>query len=145
MAKIKMRKTVGRLGFLDEKPTVYKLRQLTYPMVKPKDLVKYISNSANVPKSTVEAAIAAIVEAIVYYAIRGCRVSFEGFGGFYVGIQCKCAQTLKEANADTIRGCRLLYAPNIDLRESLADAGTEIINSGVFAANDGTEAPIANP
>lgn len=131
-----MRKTAVRLGYLDEKPVVWRLRQLTYPMVKPKDLVKYISNSANVPESTIEAAIAAIIEGIIYYAIRGCRVSFEGFGGFYVGVQSKVAQTLEDANADSIKGCRLLYAPNIDLRESLADAGTEVVTSGVYGDED---------
>lgn len=132
MAKIKMRKAAVRLSMQEDKPTVFMLRQLTYPMVKPKDLVKYISNSANVPASTIEAAVAAIAEAIVYYAIRGCRVAFEGFGGFYVGVQTKVAQTLSECNAEVIKGTRLLYAPNIDLRESLAEAGTDVVDEGLY-------------
>ena len=40
---IKMRKAAMQLTFREGKPTVFKLRQLVYPAIKHKNLIKYIS------------------------------------------------------------------------------------------------------
>ena len=57
MGLVKMRKSQRQLTYMEGKPTVYQLRQLIYAPIKEKDLIKYISQSANVPESTIEAAI----------------------------------------------------------------------------------------
>ena len=133
MATIKMRKAAMTLHYRESKPTVYKLRQLTYAPIKAKDVTKYIANSANIPTSTVEACVAAIAEGIVYYAINGMRVSFPELGGFYVGVKTKVAQSIEDLNVeDTLKACRLMFAPATELREALAEAGTTIVDSGAY-------------
>ena len=128
-----MRKAAMTLHYRGSKPTVYKLRQLTYAPIKAKDVTKYIANSANIPTSTVEACVAAIAEGIVYYAINGMRVSFPELGGFYVGVKTKVAQSIEDLNVeDTLKACRLMFAPATELREALAEAGTTIVDSGAY-------------
>lgn len=138
---LKMRKSASILHYRDTKPTVYKLRQLTYPPIKEKALVKYVANSANVPESTIQAAIAAIAEGILYFALNGHRVVFPGFGGFYVGVKSKAEQSLADLSIEgdekrniksCIKSCRLLYAPVTALREAVSESDTTIVDSGAY-------------
>lgn len=151
MAYIKMRKAQIRLNYRETKPQVYKLTQLTYAPIKEKDLLKYVANSANVPESTVEACVAAIAEAIVYYAINGMRVVFPNFGGFFVHVRWKVFQSVadlleapqwvgkqtKAKKEGSMKACHLAFAPLSELRESLSEAGTVIVNDGVYEAPSG--------
>lgn len=131
--QIKMRRSAVTLSYREGKPTVYKLRQLIFPGIKHKQLVKYISNSAHIPESTVEAAIAGIIEAIVYFVVNGHRVVFPRFGGFYMGVKAKTANTAEECTiSDTLTACRLLFAPVSELRELIMDTGTQIMGTGQY-------------
>ena len=87
MGQVKMRKAAQTLHFNEGKPQGYHLTQLVYAPIKEKDLIKYMANSANVPESTIESAVAAIADGILYYAINGHRVSFPGFGGFWCSLK----------------------------------------------------------
>ena len=91
-----MRKAAQTLHFNEGKPQGYHLTQLVYAPIKEKDLIKYMANSANVPESTIESAVAAIADGILYYAINGHRVSFPGFGGFWCSLKAKTAKRLSE-------------------------------------------------
>lgn len=131
--QIKMRRTVMSLTYREGKPTVYKLRQLVFPGIKHEQLVKYISNSAQIPESTVEAAIAGIIEGIIYFVVNGHRVVFPKFGGFYMGVKSKVARSAEECTIkDTLTACRLLFAPVSELRELITDTGTQIMGSDQY-------------
>ena len=56
MGLVKMRKSQRQLTYMEGKPTVYQLKQLIYAPIKEKDLIKYISQSANVPDAVSERA-----------------------------------------------------------------------------------------
>lgn len=128
-----MRRTVMALTYREGKPKVYKLRQLVYPGIKHEQLVKYIANSAQIPESTVEAAIAGIIEGIVYFVVNGHRVVFPKFGGFYMGVKAKVARSAEECTIkDTLTGCRLLFAPVTELRELITDTGTQIMGTDQY-------------
>lgn len=121
------------LNYRDEKPQVWKLQQLTYPVVKEKDLIRYIANAGAVPESTV----AACVEAIVYFAINGMRVVIPDFGGFYVKVQTKTVKTkeaMEEATADDlITGSTLSYVPVTGLRELVTEAEVKVRSNEIYA------------
>ena len=85
-----VRKAKARLTFREDKPEVHVIRRLIYPKVSGKQLVQYASNAAGIPPATMQACIEAIVQAIYYYAIRGMRVTFPEFGGFYLQVRSKC-------------------------------------------------------
>jgi len=134
---IKMRKAAMQLTFREGKPTVYKLRQLVFPAIKHKNLIKYIANSANLPETTVEAAIAAVCEGILYFSINGHRVTFPNFGGFYVHVKTKTARSLRELKPeDNIVSATLRFAPNNEIREAVADTATEIISTGAYVEQE---------
>lgn len=92
-----------KLNFMEDKPEVFKLRQVVYPTITEKALVEYIANSASIPRSTVKAAVAAIGEAISYFVINGHRVNFGDFGSFYLKFRSKTAATEDELKADMVK------------------------------------------
>ena len=55
------------LNFREEKPQVYKLRQLTYPAVTTSQLVAECANSCSVNPSQTKAVIDALVNRLVHY------------------------------------------------------------------------------
>lgn len=104
-----------KLNFLEDKPTVYTLRQLCYPVITEKALVEYIANSASIPKSSVKAAVAAIGEAISYFVINGHRVNFQDFGAFYLKFKSKTAEKKEELTADMVRNITIGFQANAEL------------------------------
>lgn len=131
------RKSKVKLSYLEDKPEVYKLQQLVYPSIRYKELIDYISNSASVPRSTIEASVEAIVQAITYFAINGHRVVSPEFGGFYVKTRSKTAKTFEDARIEKVlKSVRLAYAPTVDLRDLLNGTSVTIKNDGVYQLND---------
>ncbi len=100
---IKYKVAKVKLNYLEEKPEVYKIQQLTYPVITESALIEYISRSTSLPKSTVQSCVTAIGEAISFFVINGHRVSFTSFGSFFLKVSTKVAQTLEECNASTVK------------------------------------------
>ena len=126
---LQYRKTKTRLTYREGKPEVYKLRQLTYPPIKEKDLIKYAANSAHIPESTMTACVEAIVQGIVYFAINGMQVSVPDVGGFYVKVNSKTAHTLEECTTDTITRMCLAFRPASELRKTITQTEETIVNA----------------
>ena len=137
MGQVKMRKAAQTLHFNEGKPQGYHLTQLVYAPIKEKDLIKYMANSANVPESTIESAVAAIADGILYYAINGHRVSFPGFGGFWCSLKAKTVKRLSELKqVDVVKSLTLHFSPVEDLRQVIAGSGTTVVNDGVYGIEE---------
>lgn len=129
------RKAKMKLGYQEDKPTVHVLRQLTYPMVTEKQLIAYAANAAAIPQATMQACVEAIVQAIIYYAIRGMRVTFPEFGGFYLQARSKTARTEKELSADSFKFTGLAFQPLGELRKLISDT-SNIIHEAVYSGQE---------
>lgn len=105
------------LNFRDEKPQVYKLLQLTYPIIKEKALIRYICKSSNLPESTVQACVLAIAEGISYFVINGHRVTFSSFGAFFLNVRTKTAQTIEECTLETVKETSIGFQSNSELAD----------------------------
>lgn len=105
------------LNYLEEKPQVYKMRQLTYPVIKEDALVKYIAHSSNLPESTVKSCVHAIADAITFFVINGHRVSFPSFGAFYLNVQTKTVKTLDECNVDTVKKISVRFQSSSEIAD----------------------------
>ncbi|MBR1520718.1 MAG: HU family DNA-binding protein [Bacteroidaceae bacterium] len=114
---VKYRSVKAILGYIEEKPQVWKVQKLTFPVIKENALVEYIANSAHIPKSTVKGCVLAISEAIAYFVINGHCVTFDSFGSFYLKVQTKVAQTLEECDANVIENTTLGFRANTKLAE----------------------------
>ncbi len=134
---IKMRKAATTLHFREGKPKGFKLSQLTYAPIREEDLIKYMAQSANVPESNIEAAVAAIIQGILYFAINGHQVTFPGFGGFYCSLKAKSTRRLSELKVkDVAKSLTLKYMPVSELRTRIAETGTTVITDGVYTGEE---------
>jgi len=111
---------------------VHVVRRLTYPKVTGKQLVQYAANAAAIPPATMQACIEAIVQAIYYYAIRGMRVTFPEFGGFYLQVRSKTARSSKELTADSFTYTGLAFQPLGQLRKLIADTNV-VVQTAVYS------------
>lgn len=87
--------------------------------IKEENLVAYIANKTNLPKSTVLACTMAIADAIKLHVIHGHRVSFKRFGKFHLKVQNTCVDTLEECQPDTVKRIQLCFTPNKDIKQML--------------------------
>lgn len=114
------RRTTRKLSYLENKPVVYKLQQLTYPVVTSDNLMKYISQSANVPESSIRSCVAAIAQAIAYYVINGHAVHFDGFGTFNIRMQQKVQMEEDKVSVEKIRRLIPNFIAHKELRQDVA-------------------------
>lgn len=128
---IQVRKAKMKLHFREEKPEVNVIRRLTFPKVSEKQLVQYAANAAAIPPATMYACAEAIAQAILYFAIRGMRVTFPEFGGFYLQARSKMTRSEKECTAETFTYTGLAFQPLGDLRKLITDANV-VVRSAVY-------------
>ena len=114
---------------LEGKPTVYQLRQMVYPAISEKDLVKYAANAAAIPPSTMQACVEAIAQAIIYYAINGMRVVIPDFGGFYLAFRSKVAASPEDVNEESITYTGLAFQPLSELRDLVNNTGESVVDA----------------
>lgn len=129
---IQVRKAKMRLTFREEKPEVHVIRKLTFPKVTEKQLVQYAANAAAIPTATMYACVEAIAQAILYYAIRGMRVTFPEFGGFYLQARSKTARSEKELTAESFTYTGLAFQPLGDLRKLISDTNV-VVRDAVYS------------
>lgn len=123
---IQVRKAKMKLNFREGKPEVNVIRRLTFPKVSEKQLVQYAANAAAIPPATMHACAEAIAQAILYFAIRGMRVTFPEFGGFYLKARSKMVETERECTAETFTFTGLAFQPLGDLRKLITDANVDV-------------------
>ena len=75
------RKAKVKLTYLEEKPEVYKLRQLTYPAVTYDQLLGMIQ-IVGVNRAQTKAVVDALLQSLVHYMEIGHGVSLGTFGSF---------------------------------------------------------------
>jgi predicted histone-like DNA-binding protein len=91
---LQYRKAKVTLTYREEKPEVYKLRQLTYPQVKFGQLVNECSQSCGVNPAQTRAVIDALVNRLVLYMGLGHGVKMGDFGSFKPVFTSKTVKTL---------------------------------------------------
>ena len=112
---LQYRKTKMTLNFREEKPQVYKLRQLTYPAVTTSQLVAECANSCSVNPSQTKAVIDALVNRLVHYMAIGHGVKMGDFGSFKPTFNSKTVKVLDDLDGDeaikTIKVKKIQFYP----------------------------------
>ena len=96
------RKAKVKLTYLEEKPEVYKLRQLTYPAVTYDQLLGMIQ-IVGVNRAQTKAVVDALLQSLVHYMEIGHAVSLGQFGSFKPVFNSKTTKLLDDVD-DTIGG-----------------------------------------
>lgn len=76
------RKAKVKLGYLEDKPEVWKAMQLTFPQVSYEQLVEEIAQSRGVNTNSTRAVVDALLNRLVHYMEIGHGVSLGSFGSF---------------------------------------------------------------
>lgn len=103
----------------------YKVQCMNQSIITEENLVEYISNSAQIPRSMVMACTMAIADAISFYVINGHKVSFGKFGKFHLKVENTCVDTPEECLAETVKRTTLCFTPSADVKEVLERAELE--------------------
>lgn len=120
------RKAKVTLTYRDEKPQVYKLRQLTYPAVTYDQLLGMIQ-IVGVNKAQTKAVVDALLQSLVHYMEIGHGVSLGTFGSFKPTFNSKTVKTLDGLEGDealkTVKVKKVMFFPGKvfkDMAENLA-------------------------
>ena len=125
---LQYRKTSQVLRFKEDKPTVYKIAQVTMPCITYGELVNECSVSCGVNTSMVKASVDALLNRLVHYASIGHPVSLGEFGSFKVDIRVKTVADIADADASTIKQKIIRFYPGKDLRDMLANLNVEAVS-----------------
>ena len=120
---LQYRKAKVTLTYREEKPEVYKLRQLTYPQVKFGQLVNECSQSCGVNPAQTRAVIDALVNRLVLYMGLGHGVKMGDFGSFKPVFTSKTVKTLDGLEGDealkTVKVKKVQFFPGGDFKDML--------------------------
>jgi len=120
---LQYRKAKVTLTYRDEKPQVYKIKQLTYPAVTTPQLISEISQSQGINPSQTKAVIDALVNRLVHYMEIGHGVRIDGFGQFKPTFNSKTVKTLDGLDGDealkTIKVKKIQFYPHKALQDMI--------------------------
>lgn len=115
------RKTKVVLNYLEEKPEVFKLQQVTLPQVSTKQLIAECSNSCGVNPSQTKAVIDALVNRLVHYMEIGHPVQVGEFGSFSPRIRTKVSTKLEKLSVENVKQKVIRFIPGKALRDMIAE------------------------
>lgn len=127
-----VRKVKQTLHYKEDEPEVYKLSQISYPVVSYEALVEEVSQSRGENTNKTKAVIDAVVNRMVHYMSLGFAVRLGEFGTFKPKIRTKTAQSADELDATNIKQKLIQFYPGKQFRTMLKDLGvvtaTESLN-----------------
>ena len=116
---LQYRKAKVRLTYREEKPEVYKLRQLTYPQVSTNQLVSEIS----INTGTTKAVIDALTNRLVHYMEIGHGVKMGDFGSFKPTFNSKTVKALADLDDEealkTVKIKKIQFYPGKQLHQMI--------------------------
>lgn len=136
MAGIGLRKTKITLNYLKEKPTRYKLAQLTFPQVTYEQLVQEVSQSRGVNTNQTRAVVDALLNRLIHYMEIGHGVSLGDFGSFKPGITVKAVKDPENVDEESIKVKKVRFYPGGSFQRMLKSLGTSTYDVVQFAEKD---------
>lgn len=119
------RKGKQTLSYMEEKPEVWRARQLIYPKITESMLIEEISQSQGVPKTQTKAVIEALKNRLEHYMEIGHLVSLGDFGSFKPVFTSAVAKTKDELTADCVKVKKIAFFPGRDFKQMLQRLSVE--------------------
>lgn len=117
------RKAKVVVNYLDDKPTMYKMQQITMPMIKFDDLCDEVAARSGLSKSQSKAVVTGLVESIGMYLKVGHPVSLDKLGSLSPRIRVKLAKKIDEADVETLKRFKVHFTPGALLRSAVIAGG----------------------
>ena len=118
---IQYRKTKIKLNYLDDKPTRYKIHQLTYPQVTYEMLINEVSQSRGVNSNITRSVVDALLNRLIHYMEIGHGVSLGTFGSFKPTFTAKTVKAYDDATSDTIQCKKVRFFPGGAFKQMLKE------------------------
>ena len=112
------RKAKMKLTYREEKPEVYKMRQLTFPPLGYKQLLSEVE-VVGVTATQTAAVVEALVNRMTFVLSLGHAVQLGSFGTFKPTFNSKVARSLKETTLDTLKVKKIQFYPGAAFRDML--------------------------
>ena len=111
MGSIKFTKTKMKLGFKKDKPTVYKIQQVTYGVVDTETLIDDVAEACGLNRAMTKAALEGIVSRVCRFVGMGHAVQLGELGTVKPIFTAKTKQTAEELGADNVRNKKIRFYP----------------------------------
>lgn len=112
---VNVRSKSQRIAILDR--VGYIARTVRYSNIKSEDVLKYASQSSNVPVASIRSAILAMQNAIIYFVVNGHTVNLGRFGKLTPRCSCKSADTAQQCSVDLVRSMNCKYTPSGEMKK----------------------------
>lgn len=122
-----------KLGYLDDKPIVYKASTVTFPAVTSEQFVNEISNSCGVTPAKTKAVIDALNNRCCHYIEIGHPVQLGSFGTLKPVANFKIAKKLDEVNMEQLKIKKVRFYPGERLRETMRNITIQEAGSSLDA------------
>ena len=104
----------------------YVMQPEMYAQLAQDKVIKEAALRSGVSKGVMQACWDAAGEVIKAWATEGHSVALPGLGTMRFGLRAKSVATVNEVKAGLITSRRIIFTPNTELREELADTAVQI-------------------
>ena len=102
------------------------MRPDLYIPIQEKKVFKEAALRSGISKGVMQAAWDAAGEVIKAWATEGHSVAIPGLGSMRFGLRAKSVATVNEVKAGLITSRRIIFTPDVDLKNELADTAIQI-------------------
>ena len=113
-------KRAVKLGYKEDKPTVYKMAAVRQQKVTYDKVLTEVSNSCGVNRSQSKAVIEALIDRMTMFMDFGMGVQLGEFGTFQPAINSKVKGTEDEVSSDDVKRVKIRFYPGKRFKSMLA-------------------------
>ena len=125
MLKVKANETKIKIGKY-EGTYRYVMAPELYATLNQQKVIKEAALRSGISKGVMQAAWDAAGEVIKAWATEGHSVAIPGLGSMRFGLRAKSVANVNEVKTSLIKSRRIIFTPDVDLKEELADTSIQI-------------------
>ena len=125
MLKVKANETKIKIGKY-EGTYRYVMAPELYATLNQQKVIKEAALRSGISKGVMQACWDAAGEVIKAWATEGHSVAIPGLGSMRFGLRAKSVANVNEVKTSLIKSRRIIFTPDVDLKEELADTSIQI-------------------
>lgn len=126
MIKVKAQQRLLKFSKNGEGELRYVLAAELYSRLSADKVIKQASRNSGIAKGAINAAWQAIGDVIADWATEGHSVAIPGLGFMRFGIRANSVKNVDDVSTDLIRTRRVIFTPNTDIKQELANTNISI-------------------
>lgn len=119
-----------KLGYKEDKPTVYKMAAVRQQKVTYDKLLDEVSNSCGVNRSQSKAVVEALIDRMTMFMDYGMGVQMGDFGTFKPAVQSKAKESEEELSTSDVKRLKIRFYPGKRFKNMLAQMSVTTFDDG---------------